>query len=49
MDPERRPVGLWQVVLAALESNAKVIRLVVILVTLAVLVGELGKGLGTFL
>ena len=33
-DPEREPNGLWRAVLAALESNGKTARLVVILLAL---------------
>ena len=34
IDPERRPSGLWQAVLSALESNGKTARLVVIILAL---------------
>jgi hypothetical protein len=37
-DPEREPSGLWRAVLAALESNGKTARLVVIILALGLVI-----------
>lgn len=46
-DPEREPNGLWRAVLAALESNGKTARLVVILLTLGLVALGLAITVGT--
>jgi hypothetical protein len=38
VDPEREPSGLWRAVLAALESNSKTARRVVIILTLGLVI-----------